>query len=55
MIGADVTRHRLTGNGGIEHPTNGDAVYVRGVYAKADDAACEHVHDDQNPMTAQQD
>ena len=39
----------------IEHPTYGGAVDVFALDAKTDDAAGEHVHDYQHPVTAQED
>ena len=39
----------------VEHPTYRDAVDVGTLDTEADDAAGEHVHDDQHPVAAQQD
>ena len=55
MIGADVLRSGLTSDCLIEHPTNRYAVDVFTLDAKTDDAAGEDVHDEQHPVTAQED
>ncbi len=51
VVGADVFRWGLARNGVIEHSTYADAVDVGTLDAKTDDAAAEHVHDDQHPVT----
>ena len=43
VIGADVLRQRLTGNGAIEHPAHGYTVDVGTLDAKAGDAAPSNV------------
>ena len=55
VVGADVFRERLAGDGVVEHPTYGDAVDVCTRDAKTDGAADEHVHYYQHPVTAQED
>jgi hypothetical protein len=44
----------VAGDGVIEHPTYGQAISVCRLDAETDDAAGEHVHDDQHPVTAQE-
>jgi hypothetical protein len=51
VIGAGVFRYGLTKDGMVEHPTYRDAINAGTLDAKADDAAGEHVHDHQRPMT----
>lgn len=55
MVGADVFRWGPASNCVIEHPTYRDAVDICTLDAKTDDAAGEHVHDYQHPVTAQED
>ena len=54
MIGAEVSWWRLSSDGAIEHPTYGYAVDVSTFDAKTDDAAGEHVHYQQHPVTMQE-
>ena len=54
MIGAEVPRHTLAGNGSVEHAAQGDAIDIAGMHAEADDASGELVHHDEYPMGAQQ-
>ena len=54
VVGTQVLRRRLAGNGVIEHPTYGYAVNVSGFDTEADDATCEHVHHDHDPVTPQE-
>jgi hypothetical protein len=53
MISADVLWSGLASNCLIEHPTNGYAVDIFTLDPKTDDAAGEHIHDQQRPVTAQ--
>src|SRR4029077_16381786 len=50
MIGAEASCQGFCSDGVIEHPTNGYAVDVVSFDTKADDAAGEHVHDQQHPV-----
>src|SRR6266550_5028464 len=53
MVGTQVSRKRLSGDDLVEHPTNRGATGINALNAKADDAACEHVHHHHDPMAAQ--
>jgi hypothetical protein len=55
MIGAEVFWERFSSDGVIEHPTYGYAVDVCALDTKTDNAAGEHIHDQQHPVTAQED
>jgi hypothetical protein len=44
----------VASDGVIEHPTYGDSVDGCTLDAKTDDAAGEHVHDHEYPVTAQE-
>ncbi len=54
VIGADVFGQGLARDGVIEHPTYGDAVDVSTLDTEAEDTTGEHVHDDQHPVTVQE-
>lgn len=53
VIGAEITRQRLSGNGRVKHPAYRHAVENAGMHAAADDAPCVLVHDEQHPVAAQ--
>ena len=55
VVGADVFRQRLTGDGVIEHSTNRAPIYKCTFDAETDEPAREYVHDQHHPMTAQED
>ena len=55
MIGADVFRWWLAGNGMIEHPAYRDAINWSGFDAKADESSRKDVHNQHYPVTAQED
>ena len=55
MIGAEVSWEGFSSDGVIEHPTYGYAIDVRAFDTKTDNAAGEHIHDQQHPLTAQED
>ena len=54
MIGAEVPRHTLAGNGSIEHAAQGDAIDIARVYPEADDPPSELVHHHENPVALEQ-
>ena len=37
-------------DGSVEHPAQGNTVYITSMYAKADDAACKLIHDHKDPV-----
>ena len=43
----------LTGNGYVEHPTQGDTIDITRMYAKADDATSKLIHDHKHPVVLQ--
>lgn len=53
VIGAEVTRQRLSGDGEVEHPANRHAIENAGMHAAADDVPRVLVHDEQYPVAAQ--
>ena len=55
VIGTNVFRFALPGGGGIEHATHRHAINACGGDSKADDTTGEDVHDQQDPMAAQDD
>src|SRR6516165_11409260 len=55
VIGTEVFRFALPGGGGIEHSARRHAIDACGADAKADDTTGEDVHDQQDPMAAQDD
>ncbi len=55
MIGTEPRGRSLPGDGLVEHPAERWPVDCRGLHAKADDPAGKLIHDDQNPVTPQQD
>src|SRR6516162_812453 len=55
VIGTEVFRFALPGGGGIEHAARRHAIDACGADAKADDTTGEDVHNQQNPMAAQDD
>ena len=50
MIGAEIFRWCLRVNDSIEHPAQYDSIHNTSVNGKADDASCELIHHDQNPL-----
>ena len=54
VIGAQVFWSRLTRSGAIEHPTDRDACNICRFDAEANESACEDVHDQHDPMAAQE-
>src|SRR5713101_8552146 len=54
VVGTQVPRKRLSGYDLVEHPTNRHATKVSALNAKADDPACEHVHQHHAPVAAQE-
>ena len=55
VIGTNVFRFALPGGGGIEHATHRHAINACRGDSKADDTTGEDVHDQQDPMAAQDD
>jgi len=55
MVGADALWQGLSGNRMLEHRTCRCAVNVCTLDAESDDSACEHIDDQQHPVTAQKD
>ena len=53
-IGAQVFWSRLARSGAIEHPTDRDACNICRFDAEANESACEDVHDQHDPMAAQE-
>ena len=53
VIGTEVFRFTLPGGGSIEHSARRNAIDACGADAKADDTTGEDVHDEQDPMAAQ--
>ena len=54
VIGAQVFWSRLARGGAIEHPTDRDACNICRFDAEANESACEDVHDQHDPMAAQE-
>ena len=59
MVGTQVVWDSLSGNGGVEHPTEGDTIDIPCMYTKANDAPRELIHDhpvglEQNRLTPKQ-
>jgi hypothetical protein len=52
VIGADVFRQRLAGDGVIEHLANRDPASIGAFDAETDEPAREHVHDQRHPVIA---
>jgi len=55
MIGTEPRGRTLPGDCLIEHPAERWTVDCNGLHPKADDPAGKLIHDDQNPVTPQQD
>src|SRR5664279_1060836 len=55
MIRTEPRRQTLPGDGLVEHAAERWPVDCRGLHAKADDPAGKLIHDDQDPVTPQQD
>jgi hypothetical protein len=55
MIGIEPRGRSLPGDGLVEHPAERGTIDGHGLHAKADDPAGKLIHDDQNPVTPQQD
>ena len=55
VIGAEVFRYGLAGDGVVEHPADGYAVDVCARHTKTDDAPRKHVYHHQHPIAAQKD
>src|SRR5664279_1498379 len=55
MVEAQPDGEGLSADGLVEHATERPAVHGHGLHPKADDPAGKLIHDDQDPMTPQQD
>jgi hypothetical protein len=54
MVGIQVVWSTLSRNGGVEHPTEGNTIDVPRMYAKADNAPSELIHDHKHPVALQE-
>jgi hypothetical protein len=50
MVGAQLVWGALSGNGGVEHPTEGDTIDIPCMPTEANEAPRELVHDDEYPL-----
>jgi len=55
VVGAEVSRRPLSGDGMIEHPAKRHSIDDARVHTNADDSPCELVHHHQDPMRAKHD
>ena len=53
MVRAEVCRRRVASSRSIEHPAQRHAIHDAAMHAKAHDATCALVHDDEHPVRAQ--
>jgi len=50
MVGADLPRDTLSGDGVVEHPAQRYPIYRTCLNAEADDSASELIHHDHHPV-----